>query len=184
MKRKSTKGAMEMSVGTIVTIVLLMSVLILGLVLVKNIFSSANGAIKLSGTQLDNQISKAFGDSSTRAVMYPTSNALTIKVGKSDAMGVGIKNIANNVNDPTDFTYEVSSPENSCGLTNDQAMKLIMLGKATSSPINIPIGQLYSGKITFQIPDTMPNCLITYDVNIKRAGTLYATPSFVLTVKP
>lgn len=36
----SKKAAMEMSMGTIVTIVLLMSVLILGLVFVKNIMCS------------------------------------------------------------------------------------------------------------------------------------------------
>jgi len=35
---KSKRAAMEMSVGTIVTIVLLMTVLILGLVLVRSIF--------------------------------------------------------------------------------------------------------------------------------------------------
>jgi len=38
---KNRRAAMEMSVGTIVTIVLLMTVLILGLVLVRTIFSSA-----------------------------------------------------------------------------------------------------------------------------------------------
>ena len=38
-KMRDKKAAMEMSVGTIVTIVLLMTVLILGLVLVRTIFS-------------------------------------------------------------------------------------------------------------------------------------------------
>ena len=37
---KSKRGAMEMSVGTIVTIVLLMSVLVLGIFLVQKIFKT------------------------------------------------------------------------------------------------------------------------------------------------
>jgi len=41
-KMKTKKGAMEMSIGTIVTIVLLMSILILGIVLVKNIFEKSS----------------------------------------------------------------------------------------------------------------------------------------------
>ena len=58
---KQKKAAMEMSVGTIVTIVLLMSVLILGIFLIKNIFSSAKNAIDLTDEQLNAEINELFG---------------------------------------------------------------------------------------------------------------------------
>ena len=56
---KNKKAAMEMSVGTIVTIVLLMSVLILGIFLVQNIFKSAKGAVDLTDKQLKNEINNS-----------------------------------------------------------------------------------------------------------------------------
>ena len=60
MKSKSKIGQMEMSVGTIVTIVLLVTLLILGVVLIKNIFSSAKGVVDLTDQQLRSEISKLF----------------------------------------------------------------------------------------------------------------------------
>ena len=54
------QAAMEMSVGTIVTIVLLMTVLVLGLVLVRTIFTGAIKNIDNVDKAVENQISKLF----------------------------------------------------------------------------------------------------------------------------
>ena len=61
-QKKNRKAAMEMSVGTIVTIVLLMTVLILGLVLVRTIFTGAieniNGIDQAVKSELKNYFQK------------------------------------------------------------------------------------------------------------------------------
>ena len=59
-----------MSVGTIVTIVLLVTVLVLGLVLVRTIFASAKGAVDLTDQQLRNELSKLFGEE-RRVSIFP-----------------------------------------------------------------------------------------------------------------
>jgi len=87
------RAAMEMSVGTIVTIVLLMSVLILGIFLIQKIFGTAKGAIDMTEQQLYEQINKLFSsDEGQRVMVYPQTRSLTIKKKKSDAFGWGIYN--------------------------------------------------------------------------------------------
>src|SRR3989338_8396680 len=76
---KSKKGAMELSVGTIVILVLAMSMLILGLVLVRTIFSSATGAITEVDKGVKDAISKEFADSYKKLVIYPTERKIEIK---------------------------------------------------------------------------------------------------------
>jgi len=55
---KNNKAAMEMSVGTIVTIVLLTAVLILGLVLIRTIFQSSTESIESIDTAIKAEIDK------------------------------------------------------------------------------------------------------------------------------
>ena len=66
MKNKS--GAMEMSVGTIVTIVLLVSVLVLGVVLITQILASAKGAVDLTDQQLKGELEKLFSEEKRLAI--------------------------------------------------------------------------------------------------------------------
>ena len=78
MRMKTKKAAMEMSVGTIVTIVLLMSVLILGIFLVQKIFSSSTNAIDTIDNEVQNQITQLFSDEGNKLAVYPTSRDIVI----------------------------------------------------------------------------------------------------------
>ena len=63
------KGAIELSIGTIVIIVLAMSMLILGLVLIRNIFSGSNDAVGQINTGVISEIQKVFANADkTRGV--------------------------------------------------------------------------------------------------------------------
>src|SRR4030043_1883739 len=86
------KGAMEMSVGTIVTIVLLVSVLILGIVLIKNIFTSAKGVVDLTDQQLRDEVNKLFSEENKISI-YPATRIIEIKQDTTDGIGIGIKNL-------------------------------------------------------------------------------------------
>ena len=66
MKKMNSKGAMEMSVGTIVTIVLLMSVLVLGLYFVQKIFASGSNAIDSVDSQVQSEINRLFSNGETK----------------------------------------------------------------------------------------------------------------------
>jgi len=86
---KNKKAAMEMSVGTIVTIVLLMTVLVLGLVLVRSIFSSATKSVDSIDDQVTEEINDLFssGDQSL-VVALGSSNSAKVEQG-AEGFGFG-----------------------------------------------------------------------------------------------
>jgi len=170
---------MEMSVGTIVTIVLLMSVLVLGIVLTKSIFESSKGAIDMTDQQLQSEISKLFGEEDSKLVIYPTSKKLILKKDDNDAIGLGIKNIADNVNAPTSFSYEILYRDNDCGLTQKQVEDWIRIG-GTEENIPIAIGDFSSPKIEFRASEGTPKCLASFRVNVKRGGEVYVSDTFTI----
>ena len=66
---KNKTGAMEMSVGTIVTIVLLMSALVLGLILTRSIFKSSTESVDIIDDQIKGEINNLFADDNTKLVI-------------------------------------------------------------------------------------------------------------------
>ena len=90
------RGAMEMSMGTLVTIVLLMTALILGLVMVRTIFFSATDNINQIDQAVKNEITKLFSeDNNKKVVIYPSGRQITIKKGNDIDLGFAfsIRNI-------------------------------------------------------------------------------------------
>ena len=179
------KAAMEMSVGTIVTIVLLVSVLILGLVLVQNIFRSAKGVVDLTDTQLRDQVAKIFSEEN-KLVIYPATRLVEIKQGSIDGIGIGIKNLLTGQAGEKGFSYEVivSDPDvkKKCGVDDVEALGWITTGRAESD-LKIPSGDVTIGKVLFEIPVGAPLCTIRYRVNVDAEGTSYATELFDVIVK-
>ena len=126
-KSMNKKAAMEMSVGTIVTIVLLMGVLVLGGFLIQKIFTSARGAIDLTDEQLRNEIEQLFSEDNTKQiVIYPATREVSIKKGEDGAFGFSIRNTEN---EDGVFSYTVGVVEvaSDCHMTAAEAEKLIIL---------------------------------------------------------
>ncbi|NCN86421.1 hypothetical protein GW932_01185 [archaeon] len=177
---KSKQGAMEMSVGTIVTIVLLMSVLVLGLFLVKNIFSSAKGAVDLTDQQLTKEIQKLFSEDS-KVVIYPTTRYVEIKAGKSEDVAIGIKNTGKTSSSATSFSYTVTAGENDCGISPQEQLSWIRLGKEKTN-IPIAIGDTEGLRVRLQIPEGTPLCLASFDVTVQAGGSSYDRDYFDIQV--
>lgn len=180
--RMMKTGAMEMSVGTLVTIVLLMLVMVMGIYLIMQIGKSAKGAIDLTDQQLKDQINKLFSnDESKKLVIYPDTETIEIKKGAEDAFGFAIRNI-----EPTAgvFAYSTKVQEiaSDCTMTEDQADKLIILGKS-GSDINILSGSKMDSakRVTFSIPESASLCSIDYILDITKDGSSYTQA--ILTVK-
>lgn len=108
----SKKAAMEMSVGTIVTIVLLMTVLILGLILVRTIFKGAVENINGIDQAVKGEINKLFAeDSSRKIVVYPPTRLVKIQKGQQDlGFGFSIRNVEGSA---SSFSYSISAEETS-----------------------------------------------------------------------
>lgn len=180
---KNKTGAMEMSVGTIVTIVLLMTVLILGLILVKNIFSSAKGVIDLTTSQLEDEVNKLFGEDK-ELVIYPRTRFLEIKQGETDGVGIGIKNLLSGVAGTKKFSYEVIVSDSSdCTESKEEVETWFKTGRSESD-IPIPVGSIAIQKVLFNIPIGSSLCTVRFRVNVDAEGSAYATDFFDIEVKP
>jgi len=179
---KSKTGAMEMSVGTIVTIVLLMSVLVLGVFLVQNIFSSAKGAIDLTDQQLKDEISKLFSGESKISI-YPGTKFIEIKQEKTDGVGLGIKNLLTGEAGTKKFSYTViASDVENCGVSKEEAEGWIITGRAEED-IPIASGDFSTEKILFRIPVGAPLCIAKFRINVDAGEDTYATDSFNVEIK-
>jgi len=184
------KAAMEMSVGTIVTIVLLMGVLVLGVFLIQRIFSSAKGAIDLTDQQLRNEINKLFAEES-RVSIYPGTRQVEIKQEKSDGVGIGIRNLLSGITGTTLFSYEVVVSDTkeelrkNCDISVETAENWIR-GRVEKD-IPIASGDFTSQIILFEVPLGAPLCTIKYRANVEvNKGTgyeAYATDSFFIKIK-
>jgi len=181
---KSRKAAMEMSIGTLVTIVLLMAVMILGVILIRSIFTSSGDYITEIDSEVQNEIDKLFADGSKGIVMVPSSRSIRIPQGESGGIGLSIRNTDNAEGD---FTYEVTFGEKNQGCQITDPMSLIILGKESRNPITIPSGNQMENPvlIKFDITESDPLCKLRYDVNVKKNGQQYkSTTSFDLEILP
>ncbi len=185
MRKFSKKGAMEMSVGTIVTIVLLVTVLILGIVLIKNIFSSAKGVVDLTDQQLRDEINKLFSEDSKISI-YPGTRFVEIKQEETGGVGVGIKNLLVGATGNKAFSYTVAVSDagiqEKCGITKEVAEAWITTGKAEED-IPIPPGDYSTQKVLFEIPTGSPLCTIRFRINVEADDAAYATDFFDVKVK-
>jgi len=190
MPIKQKKAAMEMSVGTIVTIVLLMGVLVLGIFLIQRIFTSAKGAIDLTDQQLRNEINKLFSEESMLSI-YPGTRLIEIKQENIDGVGIGIRNLLSGTTGTILFSYEVVVADTEAELSKNcdisvETAENWMRGRAETD-IPIASGDFASPKVLFEIPVGSPLCTIKYRVNVKvNTGTgyeSYATDSFFIKIR-
>jgi len=188
ISKKNRKAQMQMSVGTIVTIVLLMTVLILGLVLVRTIFSGAIENVKSIDQSIKTEINKLFAeDDNRKIIVYPPSRIIKIKKGNEDYLGFALS-IRNIETTEGKFTYNVfvNDPNirKNCEINAQEAENWIKLGKSGS--VNIPAGDVMSEPefVRFLLPDDAPPCAIRYGIDVKKDNQQYGnTISIDLEVK-
>jgi len=177
-----------MSVGTIVTIVLLMSVLVLGLFLVQKVFSSGTGAVDAIDDQVQNEITKLFAEEGMKLAIYPNSAEITLKKGDS-AKGFAFS-INNKGVESATFSYEISAVtvgydytrQCGSGMTASRADGYLLLDAGT---IPLPPGSAMERAefVKFNIPESAPPCTIPYQLVIEKEGITYDSAKIYVTIK-
>lgn len=162
-----------MSVGTIVTIVLLMTVLILGLVVVRTIFQGATENINSIDQSVKNEINKLFSeDESRKVVIFPPTRDISVGIGEEGGFGFSIKNTLQN---DASFSYTVSVQQvaSNCQMTQTEAENLIVLGN--SGQLNLPSGSSLENPVLvkFSVPESASLCNIRYGIDITANGEQY-----------
>jgi len=175
-----------MTMGTLVTIVLLTVVLILGGYLISKIFTGATENIDSIDQSVKGEINKLFSENSERkVVVYPATGIIRIQKGKdTSGFGLSIRNVKQTEDT---FSYKITAMEVSCPdafrLTDAEA--LIALGKERAG-ISIPAGtpMEYPIFVRFAIPEDAPPCLIGYSIDVSDSkGTYSSTVGIDLEIK-
>jgi len=180
MKKKT--GAMEMSVGTLVTIVLLMIVLVLGIFFIQKIFFTGTNAIDIIDSQVQSQLQKLFSsEEGAKIAFYPTSGDITIKKGDFKGFAFQIRN--NDVEQAT-FAYTTTVIDASkCGSTFNEVDAEDMLLAGTGSK-NIGPGDTSEAiLVRFRVPESAPPCNIGYQLEVTKDSVAYTGKNFFLTIK-
>ena len=179
------KGAIELSIGTIVIIVLAMSMLILGLVLIKTIFTSSIYNVNQINDKVKDEINKLFaGDKKT--VIYLPNQRATIKQNEDWGVAFAIKNLEKGSAQESKFSYEVvvSDPDvrKKCGLGERDIESWITTGR--SDLVTLSPGDIYYGIVRFSIPESAPICIVRFHLDVKKDNRHYATDFFDVEVAP
>ena len=179
------KGALELSVGTIVIIVLAMSMLILGLVLVRSIFTGATYNVNTINDNVKAEINKLFNERGEKTVLYLPNNEAKVKKGESFGIAFSVQNNVKGEAGDSNFAYKVdaTSVQTGCQLSLQEANSYIILNKEGN--FNLAPGQQLNPPriIKVQPSEAAPLCLINYDIEVTRNGQHYATNFFILVIE-
>ena len=164
---KDKGAAMEMSVGTIVTIVLLMSVLVLGVFLVQRIFDSGSDAIEGIDTQIQSEINKLFSEEGKPLVIFPSSRQITIKRGDDTLKGFAFS-VENSDTTLHNYEYTIEAQDaTQCGssLNEEKATRYLMPSEGS---FKLGAGQKLTNAelVKLNVPKSAPPCSIMYRVTV------------------
>ena len=183
MKTLKTKiGAMEMSVGTMVTIVLLMVVLVLGIFLVQKIFRSGTNAVDSIDAEVQSQIQKLFAEEGRELAVYPTSRRISLKQGESDkGFAFSIRNTGRSAS-TFEYKIEATDVRDCLNIDKEEATRWVLGG--TGGIQNLAPGATLEARlVTFIIPDNAPLCTLEYTLEVKRDGQVTSAPNIFVTIK-
>ena len=162
---KNKKAAMEMSIGTIVTIVLVVTTMVLGLVLIRSIFFTGTDAINNIDTALQNEIKQLFTEEGS-LVIYPVSRKISLKPG-DDPKGFAFSVRNNDAIEDGQYTYEVIAIDASrCGRFNEDDANDMLLGGSGEFELNPGAKLEFARMVLLEVPDTAPPCTIIYNLEI------------------
>jgi|TARA_Y100000310_G_scaffold96765_1_gene94511 hypothetical protein len=187
IKRKNKRAALELSIGTIVILVLAMSMLILGLILIRTIFSGAKFNVETMNKKVEAEINKLFVEDQ-RAVIYLPNRIALVKQGSDFGLGFGI----NNIIATQEFSWKIKVPRDDrlskkCGFSNeDKALDWITTGG--TGKVRIGSGQKYTDIVRFNIPEgaisDISTCIIRFQLVIEREDReIFTTESFDVDVQ-
>ena len=179
------KAAIELSIGTIVVIVLAMSMLILGLVLVRNIFTGATDNVRELNDKVKDEIRGLFQKEEQRVIIRLTEDTANIKQGDEFGIAFGVKNILSGTTATEKFSYQVELDDpdirQNCRVSEQEALKWVRLGRGD---MNIPPGQIEFDRVVFEVPEDAPLCLTKYRILVKTSdGAVYKNPFFLVKIK-
>jgi hypothetical protein len=167
------KAAMEMSVGTLVTIVLLMTVLVLGLILVQKIFIVATKSVDSIDGQVMAQINDLFS-SENKDLVVNLGAQHTAKVRQgTDNFGLAVGYAPDNPSTIGNCRYAITIPTgtNYCeAKSNVNPLDWFVTGTS-----NVEFSEKQNGVgydlIKLNVPDSITPCLQRFTITVTGCST-------------
>lgn len=193
MAQKNKKAALELSIGTVVIIVIAISMLILGLVLVRTIFVTTTDNIKSIDAGVKNQIQQLFSqDEKKKLVLIPDQGIIELKQGETGAgFALSIKNTNTGAGTATySYKVEIEDPQigKKCGTSNPEAIigangwaRIDVGSEGTGITLNNGNAMDDPIHIRFSISDSAPICTFRLKVTAKdqSAGNVFYDQKFM-----
>lgn len=188
---KSKKGAVELSMTTVVVIVLAMSMLILGLVLVRTIFTGATQNVLSINENVKAQIDKLFTEDDQVTALYLSTGIAEVKQGEAYGVGFAIRNTDTGAGSKTiSYKVQVDSQNTICDDADIDVKDWISGGDKGSG--SVKAGTRYYARVLFQPPTDAPiSCIGTFSIQpLENDQTLpddesgFAPIQFFVKIKP
>lgn len=197
---KNKKAAIELSIGTVVIIVLAMSMLILGLVLIRNIFSGATDSVDTLNEKVRSEITSLFAEEGQKvAVRLGADKTAKIEAG-SDSLGIGFGAQSEvQLTKRSDLVYNIridnspSAPADSCvkkaGGVQGVGPWFTGVNMNQGEATNVPFDEFEETRafaiITLRVPDGTSPCSqkVFLDVRDTRTNTVLGGSFFIFEVE-
>lgn len=190
MVNKNREGALELSIGTIVVIVIGMSMLILGLVLVRTIFSGSTSTVDDLNEQVQSEILNLFGDSTGNVVVkLGSADTAKVKPGERFNVAVGAQHPDGASITRDSLQYRISLADDS----NENCLRL--LGKERAEGLFVTrvntwnnfdqfSGSTAFGLVEIDVPSGTARCTqkVNIDMKLKEEQQASSGDAFILEV--
>lgn len=171
------KGAIELSIGTIVVVVLAMTMLILGVVFVRNIMCGAIGLTGDINNQVRGEINKLFGATGDEVVCVGSGEqAVTLLPGKTNIIYCA-------VNAQKSATYNFELNKISATVSTEEKLRSWISGEDSLSIDVAPGDKLPKKVLRLTIPNNAPEESIVITFKIKKGNELISTQQLDFEVK-
>ena len=172
-----------MSVGTMVTIVLLMVFLVLGIFFINKVSKLGLNAIDTIDSQVQSEIQKLFAEEGRKIALYPTSREIVLKKGDTPkGFAFSVRNIDV---ESAEFSYSTTASDVSkCGSTfSEEAANNMLLGGTGTFSLGPGDSLELPRLVKFSVPESSPPCTVTYDLEINKDSVPYTSADIFVTIK-
>jgi hypothetical protein len=155
---ENKKGAMELSMNTIVIVVIGVIILTLGLSWIYGIFGDLEKQRTQIGESVEEQIRETFGESDDPLNLLSTT--VSIEQGKFKDVGIGIRNV---LSESHVYKYDINVIDYPNSITEPQIMSWVSWDKGN---IELTSGEIYTDTVSLD-PRNAPLGLYKFKINLE-----------------
>jgi len=177
MFNKNKKAALEMSVGTIVVIVLSVSMLIFGIILIRSIMCGAIGLTGEVNEKVEGELNRLFGASGGEVQCIGAGGEpVRVTPGQTNIIYCSFK-----AKEAAQYTVSVTGAGSDSASLTESEINQWILAESWSGNIS-PADRDPKKVIRIRIPEEAPEALVFLDIDVTRDGSLISTQAIDLQI--